>query len=83
MSSSRVQENMKRLDEFARTMIVLPCDSATSTCYAAVKFDLRQKGRPIPENDVWIAAIARQYGLRLISRDAHFEKVDGLDLDLV
>jgi tRNA(fMet)-specific endonuclease VapC len=36
------------------------------------------KGRPIPQNDLWIAAIALQYNLTLLMRDAHFQAVDGL-----
>jgi tRNA(fMet)-specific endonuclease VapC len=39
---------------------------------------LRIKGRPIPENDIWIAATARQHDLTLVSRDRHFAEVDNL-----
>ncbi|MBA3472116.1 MAG: VapC toxin family PIN domain ribonuclease, partial [Rubrobacter sp.] len=39
------------------------------------------KGRPIPENDIWIAAVALQHDLVLASRDSHFEHVEGLQLD--
>ena len=83
LASSRVQENLRRLDEFAHAIILLHCDAGTSAFYAELKFELRQKGRPIPENDVWIAAIARQHGLTLISRDTHFQEVDGLDFLLM
>ncbi|HYX24501.1 MAG TPA: PIN domain-containing protein [Thermoanaerobaculia bacterium] len=43
---------------------------------------LRRKGRPIPENDLWIAASARRHGLTLASRDSHFEHVEGLGLEV-
>lgn len=83
-ASARVESNLARLDEFARALIVLPCDSGTAKSYATVKFDLRKKGRrPIPENDVWIAAIARQHDLTLLTRDGHFGEVEGLEVDLV
>jgi predicted nucleic acid-binding protein len=36
------------------------------------------QGRPIPDNDIWIAAIARQHSLSLITRDAHFREIEGL-----
>jgi tRNA(fMet)-specific endonuclease VapC len=36
----------------------------------------------VPENDIWISAIARQHGLTLVTRDAHFEQVDGLQVEL-
>lgn len=39
---------------------------------------LRLKGRPLPENDVWIAALAMQYALTLVTRDAHFQEVENL-----
>jgi len=42
---------------------------------------LKRKGKPIPENDIWVAAIVRQYGLTLITRDEHFKNITGLKLD--
>ena len=41
-----------------------------------------QKGRPIPENDIWIAALALQHTLVLVSRDAHFREVENLELEV-
>lgn len=83
LASARVEQNLARLDEFVRAVAVLPCDTESAAFYSAVKFELRKKGRPIPENDVWIAAIARQHGLSLISRDVHFQGIDGLALELL
>jgi tRNA(fMet)-specific endonuclease VapC len=83
LASARVEQNLARLDGFAKAVAVLPCDNECVVFYSAVKFGLRKKGRPIPENDVWIAAIARQHRLSLISRDAHFQEVDELDLELL
>jgi tRNA(fMet)-specific endonuclease VapC len=83
LASARVEQNLARLDGFAKAVAVLPCDNECAVFYSAVKFGLRKKGRPIPENDVWIAAIARQHRLSLISRDAHFQEVDELDLELL
>jgi tRNA(fMet)-specific endonuclease VapC len=83
LASSRIEQNLGRLDEFSKTVAVLPCDSETAIYYSAIRFDLRRKGRPIPENDVWIAAIARQHRLTLLSRDSHFEEIEGLDIEVV
>jgi tRNA(fMet)-specific endonuclease VapC len=83
LASARVEQNLARLDDFAQAIVVLPCDTNSARSYSAVKFNLRRKRRPIPENDVWIAAIARQHQLSLISRDMHFQEIDGLDLELV
>ena len=60
---------------------MLPCDLGTAAAYGQIKDELRLKGRPIPENDVWIAAVARQHGLILASRDDHFRSVDGLAVE--
>jgi len=54
---------------------VLSIDLDTTFHYARVRHELRQKGRPIPENDVWITALARQYNLRIVSRDLHFDDI--------
>jgi len=58
--------------------IVLPTDRKTADAYAAIRHELKLRGRPIPENDVWIAALARQHSLEVVSRDAHFDVVQGL-----
>ena len=56
----------------------LPCDFDTARLYGRIKAELRRKGKPIPENDIWIAAAAIQYGLTLVTRDRHFDFIDGL-----
>lgn len=66
------------LEMLIRESMVLPVDAATATAYSLVREDLRLAGRPIPENDVWIAALARQHGEPVVSRDEHFDHVPGL-----
>ncbi len=83
LASARVKENLHRLQNFSTTLLVLSCDTGTAAHFGDIKSRLRKKGRPIPDNDIWIAAIAQQHGLRLISRDSHFEEIDGLDLDIL
>jgi tRNA(fMet)-specific endonuclease VapC len=82
LRSARPSHNRSQVDQFADLCIVLACDEATAQSYAAVKLALQQQGTPIPENDVWIAAIAMQHGLTLSTRDSHFTSVAGLALDL-
>ena len=79
--SKRVKENLMRIEEFAMRSIVLGCDAETARRYGEVKNGLRQRGCPIPENDIWIAAIALQYDLTLVARDVHFGEVDGLEVE--
>jgi len=79
--SGRIMENVARIDEFAANSAVLSCDVETARRYGEVKDGLRQKGRPIPENDVWITALALQHDLTLVSRDAHLSEVENLKLE--
>jgi tRNA(fMet)-specific endonuclease VapC len=80
--SEQVLDNLARIDDFAANTAVLRCDSATARQYGEIKNALREKGRPIPENDIWIAAIARQHGLALVSRDEHFKEIDELSMEV-
>jgi tRNA(fMet)-specific endonuclease VapC len=79
--SARVTENLARIETFVAHYQVLSCDKSTAARYGQIKQILGAKGRPIPENDMWIAAIAMQYGLTLVTRDEHFKQVDGLLLE--
>lgn len=79
--SERVRLNLARIDAFAASSTVLGCETETAREYGRIKNLLRIKGRPIPENDIWIAAVAQQHQLRLVSRDEHFKEVDGLLLE--
>jgi tRNA(fMet)-specific endonuclease VapC len=72
--SGRVRANLARIDQFAARSAVLGCDLETARQYGLVKNGLRARGRPIPENDLWIAAIAQQRELTLVSRDEHFKE---------
>lgn len=52
---------------------VLEVSEATSRCYASLKWFLKRAGTPIPENDVWIAALAVEHGMPLVTGDVHFD----------
>ena len=79
--SGRPTRNLSRLDEFAASVAIVACDGVTAQYYGQIKDGLRLKGRPIPENDIWVAAVAIQYGLPLATRDQHFREVDGLRIE--
>src|SRR6266581_7175859 len=70
--SAHSKSNITHIDNFALKSSVLVCDTDTARHYGHIKDHLREKGNPIPENDIWIAAIAKQYHLTLASRDQHF-----------
>jgi tRNA(fMet)-specific endonuclease VapC len=76
--SERARENLARIEEFAESNTILDCDAGTARVYGQIKNALRLKGRPLPENDIWIAAIALQHDLTLATRDDHFREIDNL-----
>lgn len=76
--SGRIEANLARVDELVASSTILGCDAETARQYGEVKNKLRLKGRPLPENDIWIAALALQHALILVTRDAHFQEVESL-----
>ena len=77
---TRTARNRRELAEFMASPRVrqLPLDAETAEHYAALFASLRKKGRPMPTNDLWIAATALQHGLAIYSLDAHFREMDNL-----
>lgn len=57
---------------------ILPVKEETAAAYATLRVALRRSGRPIPANDAWIAALAIEHGLPILSRDQHFDVVPNL-----
>lgn len=78
--SARVQENLARIGEFAASSVVVGCNTDTARRYGEIKNALRIKGRPLPENDIWIAAIVLQHDLTLVTRDEHFNEIESLQV---
>jgi tRNA(fMet)-specific endonuclease VapC len=78
--SAQVERNLLRIRDFVRANTILPVTARTAETYGRIKNSLRERGRLIPENDIWIAAIALEHDLDLAARDAHFREVEGLRL---
>ena len=70
-------ENTAQLAQFLSkpSVRVLNVTEETALRYAEVDVYLRKKGRPIPRNDVWIAAVALEHGLQLLTLDVHFREI--------
>ena len=66
------------LREWIAAVRVLDVDERTAHHYATIGLELKGKGKPIPTNDLWIAALCRQHSLSLLSRDRDFDFVAGL-----
>lgn len=67
----------KWLAGLLRDCMVLDVNEPTSHYYAEIVLELKRKGKLIPTNDIWIAALCRQHSLPLVSRDRHFDQVTG------
>ena len=78
LRSRRRRELESWLDVVVTRLDLGPVVLATALLYGDVRAVLHDKGRPIPENDMWIAALALQHRLPVLSRDTHFDVVDGL-----
>ena len=79
---AKEKKNRQELEAFLNSprVEVLLHDLETADYYALVVKGLKAKGRPIPTNDIWIAANAMKHGLALYSFDSHFEEIEGLPL---
>lgn len=77
--STRTEAIGEALDSLSRRVSVVTIDGAATRHYADIRWKLRLNGAPIPENDLWIAAIARRYALPILSRDTHFDAVPGIE----
>jgi tRNA(fMet)-specific endonuclease VapC len=77
-SSARPEKNLQQIARFLEAVDVLVPDESTPELYGRISAQLAQAGTPIPQNDIWIAAIALQSGLPLATADGHFQKVTGL-----
>jgi tRNA(fMet)-specific endonuclease VapC len=78
--SARVDENIARLQQLARITTTLQVDESTAKNYGTLKHLQRMRGRPLPDNDLWIAALAQQFDLTLVTRDSHFAQIEDLSV---
>ncbi len=76
--SARLKENLAKIETIATKNRVLDCTKQTAIEYGLIKQSLETKGKLIPDNDIWIAALAKEHNLTLVTRDDHFNRVDGL-----
>lgn len=79
-AGARLTKNREELERFMASprVSLLKPDERTARHYADIFVALRASGAPIPTNDLWIAALARQHRISLLTFDAHFQAVPGL-----
>jgi tRNA(fMet)-specific endonuclease VapC len=80
-NSTRQSENLADLQDFTVNprVILLAIDETTCRIYGEIATTLRQTGHPIQQNDMWIAALCKQYGYVLATRDTDFQAIIGLE----
>ncbi len=76
------QKNREQLENFLDSPRAVSYHIDENTCefYAEILNNLKRIGKPIPTNDIWIAATAFQHGLKLLTKDIHFQLIPGLSL---
>lgn len=77
--SSDTVKHLNQIQKFLSNCAVIQIDSTTSEFYGRIKTALYLKGKPIPENDIWIAVSALQHNLPLFTSDEHFQEIDGIN----
>lgn len=75
-------KNIQKIRKFISKCVLLGIDASTAEIYAKIKHTLKELGRPIPENDIWIAAQSIQNDLILSTRDTHFKLISNVKLEV-
>jgi tRNA(fMet)-specific endonuclease VapC len=78
LNSRKATENLAKVEGLVARCHILNVTATTAEVYARLRLDLKQKGKLIPENDLWIAALCVEHQVPLAASDAHFDAVDGL-----
>lgn len=82
-NSNYKSKHLNQIDEFVQVCKVFSVTKQTADVYGRIKAALKISGKPIPENDVWIAAHAIESDSFLVTKDSHFSVVNGLKLMLL
>ena len=82
LHSNNPDKHLGQIKDILSTISILKPDKETAFQYASTREVLTKQGNLIPANDIWIAAIAIQHGLKLLTKDTHFERIENLDLML-
>ena len=78
--SANVQKHLDQTHGFLKNYTILVTDIITANLFGSIKTALKSKGKPIPENDIWIAAASIQANVPLVTRDPHFHRIGQLKL---
>jgi len=80
LRGSKLRKQLEpQLMSFAKACTVLAVLESTTQFYATIRQGLKKQGTPIPENDVWISALALEYSLPVLTNDQHFDSVPQIE----
>lgn len=80
LNSKHAEQNLARHKKLIQRAKILEITEATANIYAKIRMSLKKKGKPIPENDLWIASVCIENRIAFISNDGHFKDIDNLIL---
>lgn len=78
-NSTKSKTNLELYRSFINACAILDTNTIVAEEYSDIRLELKQKGNPIPENDIWIAALCRVYGIPLYTLDKHFSHISNLE----
>lgn len=79
--SKQISKRLEEIAQLKELVVILNVTKSTAKIYGKIKDQLRSKGKPIPENDIWIASIAKEHNHILLTKDNHFQNIDGILLE--
>lgn len=77
-NSSNKEKHSEQIKKFSKEFTIINVTDETAKMYALIKSELKKQGKPIPENDIWIAAIAVENNKSLVTNDQHFSYIKSL-----
>ena len=79
-NGKKQSENHARLERFIGVdrVEILQCNEQTAQIFGEIATELKTIGKPIQQNDIWIAALCKQYGYSLVTQDSGFDNIVGL-----
>lgn len=80
--SARPEKNLAQIEAFIAGVTIITADGGTAENYGQISARLAAAGTPIPQNDMWIAACALQWGLTIATTDGHFGRIPGLGIEM-
>ena len=83
LNSRHAQTNLQRIEQLIQASSILEMALETASLYARTRMSLKQKGHPLPENDIWIAASCLEHDIILLTNDAHFAWIEGLTVEAI